>query len=155
MKSAWLIENYSSLEYLLTSWINLHHSNQLPIHKLFYIQFQVYLLLGKEEKMKILQKKYNELLGEVSDLPMLNILMNAFLKEQQRAFSDAIPLFEQVSNFSMYSLIEGCNCRDHSFQTIAIANASLCYYYLQQLNNAMKSIEVIKIDSYYWLELHF
>ena len=99
--------------------------------------------------MKILQKKYNELLGEVSDLPMLNILMNAFLKEQQRAFSDAIPLFEQVSNFSMYSLIEGCNCSDHSFQTIAIANASLCYYYLQQLNNAMKSIEVIKIDSYY------
>ena len=109
----------------------------------------MYLLLGKEEKMKILQKKYNELLGEVSDLPMLNILMNAFLKEQQRAFSDAIPLFEQVSNFSMYSLIEGCNCRDHSFQTIAIANASLCYYYLQQLNNAMKSIEVVKIDSYY------
>ena len=109
----------------------------------------MYLLLGKEEKMKTLQKKYNELLGEVSDLPMLNILMDAFKKEQQRAFSDAIPLFEQVSNFSMYILIKGYNYRDHSFQTIAIANASLCYYYLQQLNNAMKSIEVIKIDSYY------
>lgn len=43
--------------------------------------------------------------------------------------------------------------RDHSFQTIAITNASLCYYHLQQLNNAMKSIEVMLVYGFYRIEL--
>lgn len=106
MKVILPIENYSSLEFLLTNWISRHHEHQLPIHKLFYIQFQLCLLLCKEDNITTLQKKYTELLDEVSDLPMFNSLMEAFKKEQQRAFADAIPLFEQVSNFSMYVLVE-------------------------------------------------
>lgn len=75
--------------------------NGIPLHSLFNIQMKLLCLTGRDSEITHLQEEYNKLLNEREDLVMFSILAKATQLLIHHSYDEAIPLFEQIYNFSM------------------------------------------------------